>query len=644
MFFTLNKVTQKSFFIFLCFAIIGNVTFGQNCDFSIDYCIPSCKGVQTNTNSRSKHFTAAIFVDEDAEIDSEKGGVIRGNFEIFLYKQMCPLLVIGGHLLSNVFDIQSAVKRCSDNFDKELSGFFYRELEKEFLDFDKKWLVFKFNDSFNFLIIPRKYIEYFFNLDLNRIECSLLDTLQDLCRCGELIKSDKKPYKNLSEFFKSCGFDGYHEIFEPILYQDLIKIKIDKQVSTNLEFYVNANNVFKNVFCSANQSNKWYLYFDGHGSSDVRFKNNGICGFYADDFLKLFKRLCKKNVEWICLSSCFLGGKPRELLEETAAEFKEMKMCPNLAILSSADSPSYGMSLWGGASKYYLDFAKKYEQFLFETIKEGKYSKYPYSICCNKLLGTSFFRGESVIDALINSIVSSRDSSGGIKLSVSNWPLILNPKFEPKFLPLEDKRYSFRITSRKLKFDKVLKISGQKLVFLEVPFVSEIEIEKKVPFIISGGSGKAKHIINQVFIQFDANFKEVVKNLFVDEYFHVACCKEFFINQLCIKKSKYHGIYVKQYFDKKINKETEFYIIEFKWFDDQIKKFYCAEYRYDDKKDKNEDEKKDITNNKKEKNYEWVEVYNRTMTEQEAEAYELFLQKEEKKIIDELSLQAGYIA
>lgn len=606
-----------------CFVLIFGSIVAQSHmpDSQVDFGLISSKGIKTSPNIKQKHFSAAIFIDRSNEINSNEDGAIRRSVEIFMYKQIAPMIVCRGHLLSNIFDIHNAVLMHEND---GITKAFFSELERLFLDFDKNWMVFRFNGSFNFLIIPRKYIEYFFNLNLSNIEVSLLSALYELCNCGDLRSIDRKPYKNLREVFKACGFDGYIDKFKPVFYKDISELKIDEDDIDICDFYYEVSHIFTEVLCQAGKNNKWYLYFDGHGSSNAKNEWNSVCGFHIEDFLSLFKKVCKNDAEWICLSSCFLGGKSREFLQEAAVELKKTKMCPNLAILSPTDSPSYGACLWGGASKYYLNFAKKYEQFLFEFIKEGKFSKYPYSVCCNGMIGASFFKGESVIDAIVNSVIEIRDKTGGIILSSSSWPLLLNSNFEPKFLPLEDQRYSFRISSRKVKFDDTLKINGQKLVFIEVPFIKNIEIEKNVPFIISGESGQASYLIDTINVNLDLDFKTVMNKMFVDEYFQVACCKEFFINVLRLKNSEYLNVYVKQYFNKKENNENGCYIIEFKWFDKKIQRFYGSAYKYNDKDGRTYD------NEKKDK---WVEIYSRVMTKEEVETYKLFFEKEELQVV-----------
>ncbi|MBD3231917.1 hypothetical protein GF322_04630 [Candidatus Dependentiae bacterium] len=541
--------------------------------------------MKIDNNIKNKPYSAAIFIDHITELNPLNCSTLSSSLSEFFCMQCCPIIIFGNHLLLNLIQ-----KIDSLNIRTETSLKYFAAIKNLLSDFDKNWIVIKLTKKYTkYLMIPKKHLQYFFNLDFNNYDKTLYKELEVLCQKQKVVNLKGDICKNVFDVIKSLGFiiDSKFEDYQFINYQDLKK-EVISFVGTLNQFGWDVKNTLKQILCVANSDNKWQLFLDGHGACDYVDDFATICTLPVEIFKKIFVDICEKNINWIFLKACFLGGENRKIIENVIPKLVEKNICPHIAIGSSMDSDSYKFYSREIVSKKECDWVRKDNLFLFESIltKFGLYSS------C--LLNQDFFRGINIRDSIFKTaVIYKKIFSEKEKICISNWPLLLDPHVSYKFLPLQNHNCLY------LNFENnktvCFQTNGQKIVFIDNDAIYSLKIANKIPHLISFNTNNFIHVIKIIDASyFDIDIQIFLKKMFINKYVQIGCLKEFKIEDLILGQKKYCEINVKQFYDK----ELQSYITTLSWFDiSQNKKISCR-YVFDSMiKDKS---------NKDVKREEWI--------------------------------------
>ncbi len=559
---------------------------------------------------QNKPYAASIFIDYSDENDLKKHSAITTNLSEVFYTQESPIIIFGSHLLINLVQETKFLKVKTQSSLK-----YFIEVKNALRDFDKNWIIIEFLDIYSkYLMIPRKHIEYVFNLDLSNLQNPLLTELKNRCEIGSVINSNGVLCKTILDIFRACGFELNKKFkYRFLSYSDLLKIKLKKEVPYD-DFCLGVERTIANLFFVANDQNKWHLAFYGHGWTG--YKNNGeesISGLQIEYFKSLFERVCRKKVEMVYLVSCYLGGPNRKKIEEIALNMFREGMCPCIIIKSPTDTSSYSYSPAEAFTEELLDQAKKKDLIVFEP----KSSMTTFGLHKRCSVPNLFFRNKNIKESLFKIAVCFITSKGDDGLCLANWPLILDPSQKLEFVPVENEAYVYFVTKEKAtNFN--LQTNGQEIVFLDSAFVKNIKFTKKIPYLFSFPAESYVHIIEKIDAsRFELDIKDFFRKIFINAGIQVACSKEFLIKELFLGKNKYLNIYVNQFYEENSKKN----ITDIIWRDVAKNKIYYNQYVY---------QEKDVKKGKKTE--EWIENFSKELLSKDVAEYEKMVNETEKYV------------
>lgn len=526
-----------------------------------------------NTASKNNPFAAAVFIDEE-EFDIDYRYSITSNLAALFYLQTSPIIVIGPHLLINLVKHTELLKTKAKSWFK-----FWITLRDAIIDFDKNWLAFEIRSTtISYLLIPRKHLEYYFNINIGAGSDNLSTNLQNLCKQGKIIDSLGIRCKNIDDIIVACGFQSkgtlkINQIFVKNIFEILEK-------NTNLilsnDLYITAENIFSDFFQVASDSKKWHIFLNGHGNSNsAGAAINSICGLPEDTFKRSFFNICTKNVSWLTLKSCFLGGPNRCIIENEAKALFDKHQCPKIAIISTTDASSFCFGpneIWPVEA---IDSTNLQNLMLIEL----PFSATTFGLYGNSI-SASFFRGENIYASIINASVSYLTKTLEYILIPANWPLILNTDIGFKFVPLEHEKYVKISSVDKNKAHVKIEIDEQQILFVENKIIENINYTKNIIPIISTIPNQSLHLINKIDSPNSAENIEFFLNLFVLHWsLNIGCSSKFLIKELNLGNpySKYVNILIQRFY----NKNNASFVVEVTWKNHSSGQYFASEYFYE---------------------------------------------------------------
>jgi hypothetical protein len=237
--------------------------------------------------------------------------------------------------------------------------------------FDQNWLMYRFvqsNDqTLAYLLIPRRYIEYAFNIAIRCLpDQNLYDAIHCLCVNKQVLDNQGLICDNVDDVLRELGFNLKKTIqnilttvqrvnLEGIVHEhgdtvsglsDTIAKQSEIKGISKEKIFLITESIINNVVLTVKRPDVWCLRTCGHGVSMSGDGSSGkICGLRTDDFVHFLKNVMSpKGLGLMSISSCYAGGIVRTELESIAEELKQEGQPCFFVVESATDAQTIELS------------------------------------------------------------------------------------------------------------------------------------------------------------------------------------------------------------------------------------------------------------------------------------------------------------
>jgi len=426
-------------------------------------------------------------------------------------------------------------------------------------DFDRNWLLYRINipkqEQTCLLLIPRRYLENYFDVDLTTGSwSSLFATLQQACRRQEIIDNNQLPCQTISDVLRTIGFVTDNTVTLQRLTIDTYQLEQHSKEISKKDFYPNLATTIDHLLVPGLP--RWCMRVCGHGSAVDKESAGRIVGLSTQHALDFFKRLAiDKAAAIISLNSCYIGGSHRARIQEIAKK----AVHTTFIIESSIDAPTIGIgpSAWSPSKLRYF-------------IQKLNYFPDANSLCLwNALPFMSLPRNEDLFEGIEHYALHHDDDYHHLvkayqsfticskidknlkkpKKILSNIPLIASAHTGFTFTPCYTDTTTCLITDHSKQMPTPIIVDNADMLFVEPTAIpTTLEICHTVPTVVSGNDHECLHTFDLIDAR-KSNAKTIddfLASLFVHNDVKLASSRGFLIKTLIMSSGTYNNIYAEQ--------------------------------------------------------------------------------------------------
>jgi hypothetical protein len=214
--------------------------------------------------------------------------------------------------------------------------------------FDRNWLVYRVRlhtpqEPNIYLLIPRRYLEYMYDINLGTsVKPHLDDVIDEMIKHKKIYSGNGTPCTNLTDVLAGIGIASNIQLEQ--FYLETYTHQSPESCINEKDWQTIVTTTINSILKPAPHKHRWCIRICGHGCASDDQTKERVIDVPKGAFVELITTvLAPKNIGALSISSCYAGGEHRTWVEQCVPWYKDHHLAPIIILESSTDAATLNM-------------------------------------------------------------------------------------------------------------------------------------------------------------------------------------------------------------------------------------------------------------------------------------------------------------